>query len=176
MHSLMKPSLQLAMGALLFLSACGADATGTRARSAGVDSRCDLRPVGPLIGLSYQAGPEPVPTGGFLADGIYDLVAIVNYHSPSKTPDPPIMRISMRFTTDERSSNHMQGRLDITGGAPLSESCGPGRFAIMGTILREISAGKLDEQSFSTTPDGFTITPNGVHNLDRFTLVFRRRQ
>jgi hypothetical protein len=159
----------------LVLAGCGGG-EGRANTPTGASASCDLAVAGPLVGITYQPKPEPPITGGVLADGIYDLVGLVDYHGLNKPPDPPIIRLSYRFTTQERSSNHAEGRLDIAGGPPPGHACLQARFAIMGSVLRQTSERTVEERSFSVTQDGFWMVDARERNLDRVSYVFRRRQ
>ena len=102
----------LVVGALLSV-ACASPATSNRPQALPVPAGCEIGPQGPLIGYSYQNTAPPLPQGGGLADGIYDLVQIIKYtptSGPSSSNMAPAFRWAMRFATQERSPNHTEGQ------------------------------------------------------------------
>jgi hypothetical protein len=164
-------SIHLSSLGFIVLFACGGAGAGP-SNQAGANGPCNVVVGGPLIGLTSQPGLPPAPTGGVIADGIYDLVAMVDYGARKANGDP-IIRLSLRFTTEERSINHAAGRIDMAGGGAPVEVCKAGRFATTGTVLRTVTEGEVSEKQFSVTPEGFTLAPGAKDS--GATLVFRRR-
>jgi len=161
--ALVLPSLLLALG----VSSCG---RGAAAPGAG---DCDLAAVGPLIGYSYDLAPPAAASGGTIEDGTYDLTQIIEHgkaSGPSSSNTAPAFRWALRFTTDERSPNHAEGRMVMAINLPPASTCDGGRFATIGTELRTLSKKpELGSEQYSATPDGVTILTKGT------TYVFHRR-
>ena len=130
--------------------------------------------MGPLIGYSYQTMPRPVATGGAIADGTYDLVQMVDHAKSTgawSSNEAPALRMTFRFTTEDRSSNHTEGSLVSALDIPPILGCEAGRFATVEHELRGLRArdSEVSSTPFATTPDGLLLL------FPRATFVFRRR-
>lgn len=160
---------------VVVVSATGCQSANSAPVAAGSSATvCGLTTVGPLIGYSYQTTPMPVASGGPIPDGTYDLVQVVNHQQtagPWSSNEAPALRMAFRFTTEERSPNHAEGRVDAAVDIPPAQRCEPGRFATIGNELRGLRArnNEFSSTAYSATPDGFLLL------FEHGSYVFRRR-
>ena len=160
---------------VVVVSAAGCQSTSSPpAVASNSATACGLSTVGPLIGYSYRTTPLPIASGGPIPDGTYDLVQMVDHvktTGPWSSNEAPALRMAFRFTTEERSPNHTEGKLDAAVDIPPAQGCEPGRFATIGNELRGLRArnSELSSTPYSATPDGFVLM------FEHGTYVFRRR-
>ena len=162
----------LLCGVALIVSSASCQSASAPPATGSVDT-CGLSTVGPLIGYSYQTMPPAVADGGPIADGVYDLVQMVDHgraSGPWSSNEAPALRMAFRFTTEERSTNHSEGSLVSAMDVPPAHYCEPARFA---TIEHELRGLRHDNE-FSSTP--YAATRDTVMLVyPHATFVFRRR-
>jgi hypothetical protein len=129
----------------------------------------------PLAQMAVDPRPVGPPAGGPIADGAYDLVALVATAGDPHGASPQTgMRLQMRFVTDLRAPDHTEGRLFSLGGMVPQTECEVGRFATLGNVLR-LSGVKSGGGGYSAIPNGFIVFLDPNHGrYDPSYMVFRR--
>ena len=159
---------------LVALSVVGSGCAGG-APAPAAPGGCEIAPVGPLIGYTYQPSAAPPPQGGPIVDGVYDLVEAVVYgkaSGPWSSDQAPAVRLAMKLTTEDRAAGP-QGRVVMSMNLPPALECQTGRFAAIGAEIRTQTTGshsKLESNAYTTGPDTLTVFQRANH-----TYVFRRR-
>lgn len=168
------PLLTLCLS-LPLVSAC---ASGRRGGAPVDVSVCPQTMHGPFV--QTVIGPHPPPIrGGFIQDGVYDLVTYVADgidNRPGHGNEG--FRWEVRFETDPNRSDgyHQEGRMMTIIGRVPEVQCEIGRFATVGTTLRIVDRKGANDAQYSVIADGFLIDSPRGGTLDPKVLIFRRRR
>lgn len=159
---------------LTFFAACA-----PRAGSPGDTGVCGAVNDGPLVKLTVDRRPAPLPSGGTIEDGVYDLVSMVATEGDPERDSAQTwgLRLQMRFVTDQRSSDHFEGRVVSVGGPIPETSCEVGRFAGLGSTLRFTGVKeRVNGMRYSARGNELILYLDPGHGrFDPSYMVFRRR-
>ncbi len=156
------------------LLSCSKDGRSSRS-SRDTEEKCDFDP-GALVHVVIDPRPPPVPSGGPVADGVYDLVSLVSTCGSSAQVGPRGVRATMSLVTTERNGNLQAGSAQVLGGDAIADPvCREGRFAAYGTTFETQLATGRKVSPYTVTPEGLILFDPAGAECDPHVLIYRRR-